>query len=87
MDGPRAFLRGPPFFAAPAASAQGKPESKPASRPSSESKPAGEHKALAIGDPAPAFSVKDQTGKLRTLAEFKGKRVMLYFYPKADTPG
>ncbi|HWT40052.1 MAG TPA: peroxiredoxin, partial [Dongiaceae bacterium] len=37
--------------------------------------------------PAPDFSLPDLTGKLRTLAEFKGKWVILYFYPKDDTPG
>ena len=42
---------------------------------------------LKIGDPAPAFRAKDNAGKERTLAEFKGKRVVLWFFPKADTPG
>jgi peroxiredoxin Q/BCP len=36
---------------------------------------------------APDFKLKDETGKERTLAEFKGKEVVLYFYPKDDTPG
>ena len=42
---------------------------------------------LKIGDPAPAFRAKDHTGKERTLAEFRGRRVALWFFPKADTPG
>jgi len=42
---------------------------------------------LAIGDRAPAFTLKDQRGKTVKLADFKGKRVVVYFYPKADTPG
>lgn len=42
---------------------------------------------LAIGDKAPAFEVPDQDGKARSLSEFKGKTVLLYFYPKDDTPG
>ena len=42
---------------------------------------------LKIGDPAPSFHAKDHTGRERTLAEFKGKRVVLWFFPKADTPG
>ena len=42
---------------------------------------------LAVGDKAPAIALKDQNGKLRRLSEFKGKRVVVYFYPKADTPG
>jgi peroxiredoxin Q/BCP len=42
---------------------------------------------LEAGDRAPAFSLKDQDGKARRLSEFKGQKVVLYFYPKADTPG
>jgi thioredoxin-dependent peroxiredoxin len=42
---------------------------------------------LAVGDKAPAFGLKDQDGKLVRLSGFKGKRVVVYFYPKADTPG
>jgi thioredoxin-dependent peroxiredoxin len=42
---------------------------------------------LAVGDKAPAFALKDQNGKLVRLSGFKGKRVVVYFYPKADTPG
>jgi thioredoxin-dependent peroxiredoxin len=43
--------------------------------------------APAIGAPAPAFKLQDQTGKWTTLEEFKGKWVVLYFYPKDGTPG
>ena len=42
---------------------------------------------LAVGDNAPAFGLKDQHGKLVRLSGFKGQRVVVYFYPKADTPG
>jgi peroxiredoxin Q/BCP len=42
---------------------------------------------LAVGDKAPAFGLKDQHGKLVRLSSFKGQRVIVYFYPKADTPG
>ena len=42
---------------------------------------------LAVGDKAPAIALKDQNDKLVRLSSFKGKRVVLYFYPKADTPG
>jgi thioredoxin-dependent peroxiredoxin len=42
---------------------------------------------LKTGDAAPEFRVQDHTGHERTLSEFKGKRVLLWFYPKADTPG
>ncbi len=43
--------------------------------------------ALQIGDPAPDFSLPDQDGQLVSLASLKGERVVLYFYPKDDTPG
>ena len=42
---------------------------------------------LKEGDRAPAIALKDQHGKLRRLSELKGKPVVVYFYPKADTPG
>jgi thioredoxin-dependent peroxiredoxin len=42
---------------------------------------------LKEGDKAPAFTAKDQNGKEVSLADFKGKKVILYFYPKDDTPG
>jgi peroxiredoxin Q/BCP len=39
------------------------------------------------GDAAPDFTLPDQTGKTRTLGEFRGKWLVLYFYPRDDTPG
>ena len=42
---------------------------------------------LAVGDKAPAFALKDQNGKTVRLSGFKGRRLVVYFYPKADTPG
>lgn len=42
---------------------------------------------LKIGTKAPALALPDQNGKLRTLEEFKGKKVILYFYPKDNTSG
>ena len=42
---------------------------------------------LEIGTKAPGFELPDQNGKVRTLDEFKGKKVILYFYPKDNTPG
>ncbi len=42
---------------------------------------------LAIGEKAPDFEQKDQHGNLVKLSDFKGKKVILYFYPKDDTPG
>ena len=42
---------------------------------------------FVIGDPAPGFSLKDQAGKAHALADYRGRWVVLYFYPKDDTPG
>jgi thioredoxin-dependent peroxiredoxin len=42
---------------------------------------------LKKGDNAPKFSGKDQDGKLHTLADYKGKKLVVFFYPKANTPG
>lgn len=43
--------------------------------------------ALAVGTDAPAFTAKDTNGNTVSLSDFKGKTVVLYFYPKDDTPG
>ena len=43
--------------------------------------------AITIGDTAPAFSLADQEGNEITLDSLLGKSVVLYFYPKDDTPG
>ncbi|BAZ03756.1 peroxiredoxin [Calothrix sp. NIES-3974] len=43
--------------------------------------------ALAVGSDAPAFTVKDTNGNTVSLSDFAGKTVVLYFYPKDDTPG
>jgi thioredoxin-dependent peroxiredoxin len=43
--------------------------------------------ALVVGRKAPDFTLPDQDGKPVGLSEFKGKRVVLFFYPKASTPG
>lgn len=42
---------------------------------------------LEVGDRAPAFTLVDQTETKVKLTDLKGKNVVLYFYPKADTPG
>lgn len=42
---------------------------------------------LAVGTDAPAFTVKDTNGETVSLSDFVGKTVVLYFYPKDDTPG
>jgi peroxiredoxin Q/BCP len=42
---------------------------------------------ISSGIPAPEFSLEDETGAVRSLSEFRGHPVVLYFYPKDDTPG
>jgi peroxiredoxin Q/BCP len=42
---------------------------------------------LNVGDKAPAFSLLSQDEKKVSLSDYKGKKLLLYFYPKADTPG
>jgi peroxiredoxin Q/BCP len=43
--------------------------------------------ALAVGTSAPNFTAKDDAGNTVSLSDFQGKTVVLYFYPKDDTPG
>lgn len=43
--------------------------------------------ALSSNIPAPEFSLPDENGTLRSIKDFRGKPVVLYFYPKDDTPG
>ncbi len=42
---------------------------------------------ITSGIPAPEFEILDDTGTLRKLSDYHGKNVVLYFYPKDDTPG
>jgi len=42
---------------------------------------------LNAGEPAPSFRVRTHEGKEVSLADFRGKKVLLWFFPKADTPG
>ena len=42
---------------------------------------------LAVGTKAPAFTLPDQNGKMHSLKDYKGKKVILYFYPKDNTSG
>ncbi|MGN1167941.1 MAG: redoxin domain-containing protein, partial [Lachnospiraceae bacterium] len=41
---------------------------------------------LEVGTKAPAFELPDQDGVIHTLEEYRGKKVILYFYPKDNTP-
>jgi AhpC/TSA family protein len=47
----------------------------------------GEGRMLAPGDEAPDFTVQDHTGRTQRLSDYRGRSVVLWFYPKADTPG
>ncbi|HRN50123.1 MAG TPA: thioredoxin-dependent thiol peroxidase [Anaerolineales bacterium] len=42
---------------------------------------------LKVGQKAPDFKLPDENGKLHSLSDYRGKTVVLYFYPKDDTPG
>ena len=44
-------------------------------------------KMPVIGEPAPEFSLEDQDGNLHSLADYRDKKLVVYFFPKADTPG
>ena len=46
-----------------------------------------EQKRLSDGDPAPDFQLPDSTGKPVSLADYRGRSVVVYFYPAASTPG
>ena len=43
--------------------------------------------AVEVGEPAPAFELSDQYGEAHSLADFRGQWLVVFFYPKADTPG
>jgi peroxiredoxin Q/BCP len=47
----------------------------------------GSRPMLAVGDRAPAFELMDHNGVTRRSQDYAGKRYVLWFYPKADTPG
>jgi thioredoxin-dependent peroxiredoxin len=42
---------------------------------------------VEVGQPAPDFELPDQNGEPVTLSSLRGQKVVVYFYPKADTPG
>ena len=43
--------------------------------------------SLNVGDQAPDFKLEDQSGKVHELKDLKGKKTLIYFYPKDETPG
>ena len=49
----------------------------------------GSHRleTIKVGDKAPDFVLKDQDGKVHKLSDYRGQRVIVYYFPKADTPG
>lgn len=47
----------------------------------------GAEKNLKVGEQAPNFALMDQDSILRRLEDFRGKKVVVYFFPKAGTPG
>ena len=47
----------------------------------------GHGRMLAVGDLAPAFEARDQDGQLVRSSDFAGRTLVLWFYPKAATPG
>ncbi|MBA4241846.1 MAG: hypothetical protein C0448_14065 [Sphingobacteriaceae bacterium] len=62
-------------------------KSAPAKAATKETKFVAHSTSLKVGDKAPAFSAKDQNGKTIALKDLKGKNIVLYFYPKDNTPG
>jgi len=42
---------------------------------------------ITIGDPAPDFSLPDENGQMHSLSQYRGRKVVVYFYPKDNTPG
>ena len=47
----------------------------------------GRGRPPAVGEPAPDFTLPDAAGRMHRLADYRGRWLVLYFYPKADTPG
>lgn len=60
---------------------------KAASKPLSSSKSAGAKGVLVDGQKAPAFRLPRDGGEVVTLADYQGRKLVLFFYPRADTPG
>ena len=70
--------------------AQGKTKSVPPKKKKKLSQPGTltvSTRELQVGDFAPPFSLPDDTGKIVNSSELRGKKIVVYFYPKDDTPG
>ena len=70
--------------------AKAKPAAKVKAKPAARKKPAAKAKSAAglkAGTPAPDFALKDQTGRTIKLSDYRGRKLLIYFYPRADTPG
>jgi peroxiredoxin Q/BCP len=65
----------------------GRAEMRQVQVPAGTASETGRKVVLKVGDDAPLFSLVDQDGKMVSLSDFTGKRVLVYFYPKADSPG
>jgi thioredoxin-dependent peroxiredoxin len=72
---------------APPAPQAGPPDHLPRRRSSKQGGPDWPGENLTVGMAAPDFELPSSLGRKVTLREFRGKRVILYFYPKDDTPG
>ncbi len=60
---------------------------KKTAKPKKQSASVIKGKSLRVGDRAPGFTLKDQNGKDVSLSDFRGRNVVVYFYPRALTPG
>ena len=58
-----------------------------ATKKNAKPSPQASTRQLKVGQKAPAFSLPNQDGKILSLSDYKGKIIVLYFYPKDDTPG
>ena len=47
----------------------------------------GKSMPISVGEPAPEFSLSDENGKMHSLSQYRGQKIVVYFYPKDDTPG
>lgn len=72
---------------APAPPSAPPPGSTSAPADAAATAPRKESAMIGVGDPFPPVRVKDQHGRDRSIADFAGRRVVIWWFPKADTPG